>query len=276
MGDKSSPKEIASPPRDAPLVLIGRDGRRRVITALDANAEGFSLRVGIPVAKAQALVSELIVMEANHQADAEGLEKLALWALQHISPVVVADAPDGLVIDTTGADHLHGGEAAMLTTIVKRFAVSGVEARAAVSNLVIPQGNAEVILRPLPIAALRLDPTIVMSLRTVGFERVADVMDQPRAPLWPTDRPATRPGARQYRRTDRTLPGSGDHRGSASLSARPRRSHAISASWSTRYAPRSKRRGLVRANSIFCFTASATPGRRSGWEPPSRSATPNG
>lgn len=205
----------ASPPRDAPLVLIGRDGRRRVVTALDANAEGFGLRVGMPVAKAQALVPELIVMDANHPADAEGLEKLALWALQRVSPVVMADPPDGLVIDTTGADHLHGGEAAMLTTIVKRFAASGVEARAAVadtwgaahaaarflsrSTMVIPQGDAEAMLRPLPIAALRLDPTIVMSLRTVGFERVADVMDQPRAPL------ALRYGPQIGRRLDQAL-----------------------------------------------------------------------
>ena len=46
-------------------------------------------------------------------ADLEGLGKLALWALQRLSPVVAPDLPDGLVIDTTGADHLHGGEAAM-------------------------------------------------------------------------------------------------------------------------------------------------------------------
>jgi protein ImuB len=35
--------------------------------------------------------------------------------LRRYAPIVAADPPDGLVIDTTGADHLHGGEAAMLT-----------------------------------------------------------------------------------------------------------------------------------------------------------------
>jgi protein ImuB len=182
-----------------PLILAGRDNRRRVVVALDANAERLGLRAGMTVAKAQALAPGLVIMDADPHADAEGLEKLALWALQRISPIVMADAPDGLVIDTTGADHLHGGEAVMLDTLVARFAAAGVEAHAAVadswgsahaaarflsrSTFVAPPGGIEAMLRPLPIAALRLDAEIVSSLRTLGFERIGDLMDQPRAPL---------------------------------------------------------------------------------------------
>ncbi|NRC56554.1 hypothetical protein HK436_24985 [Mesorhizobium sediminum] len=65
------------------------------------------------VAKAQALVPGLVVVDADPAGDDDGLHKLALWALQRISPVVAPDPSDGLVIDTTGADHLHGGEALM-------------------------------------------------------------------------------------------------------------------------------------------------------------------
>src|SRR5690606_20411829 len=97
--------------RDAPLVLVGHDGSRRVVAALDATAERLGLRVGMSVARAQALSSGLVLRPAEPQADAQGLELLAQWALQHISPVVAADPPDGLVLDTTGAEHLHGGEA---------------------------------------------------------------------------------------------------------------------------------------------------------------------
>lgn len=151
------------------------------------------------VTKAQALVPGLVAIDADPAGDREGLDKLALWALRRISPVVAADPPDGLVIDTTGADHLHGGETAMLDRLVQRFASSGVEARAAIADTwgaahaaarflrgkvtVIPPGAAETILRPLPLAALRLEPETVASLRTLGFERVGDVLDQPRAPL---------------------------------------------------------------------------------------------
>ncbi|TYR35487.1 DNA polymerase Y family protein [Mesorhizobium microcysteis] len=189
----------ASPPHEAPLVLIGRTGRRRTIAALDTNAQALGLTRGMAVAKAQALVPGLVVMDADPPADRQGLERLALWALQRISPVVAADPPDGLVIDTTGTDHLHGGEEMMLTAIVQRLAASGVEARAAVADTwgaahaaarfvrrqttVVPAGRGTAMLRPMPLAALRLDGEIVTGLRSLGFETVGDLMDQPRAPL---------------------------------------------------------------------------------------------
>ena len=67
--------------------------------------------------KAQALVPGLVIEPADPKADAESLERLALWVLQRIAPIVAVDPPDGIVIDSTGADHLHGGEAAMLEAI---------------------------------------------------------------------------------------------------------------------------------------------------------------
>lgn len=196
-------------------MLIGREGRRRAVSALDVAAESLGLRVGMAVAKAQALAPGLVVMDADPGADAEGLDKLALWTLQRISPVVRADAPDGLVIDTTGADHLHGGEAAMLTALVERFAAAGIEARAAIadtwgtahaaarfqirSTLIVPPGESEGLLRRLPIAALRLDAGIVAGLAALGFERIGDLLGQPRAPL------TLRFGPELWRRIDQAL-----------------------------------------------------------------------
>ena len=73
----------------------------------------------MPATQAQALSPELVIREADPDADARALERLAVWALRY-SPVVAADPPDGLVIDATGADHLHGGEEAMLADMVGR------------------------------------------------------------------------------------------------------------------------------------------------------------
>ena len=64
-------------------------------------------------------------MDADPAADAEALDRLALWALQRYAPIVAADPPDGLVIDATGAAHLHGGEEAMLKAMVDRLAGVG-------------------------------------------------------------------------------------------------------------------------------------------------------
>ncbi|WP_353144990.1 DNA polymerase Y family protein [Paracoccus sp. (in: a-proteobacteria)] len=186
-------------PVEAPLVLVGRDRNRRIVTAADAAAKTLGLRVGMPVTKAQALVPGLAIEPADPKADAEGLERLALWVLQRFSPIVAVDLPDGIVIESTGADHLHGGEAAMLDALIGRLTLSGVAARAAMADtwgaahalaryradpiLISEPGKAEAMLAPLPLEALRLPLSIPAGLRDLGFNSIGDLIAQPRAPL---------------------------------------------------------------------------------------------
>src|ERR1700729_1978344 len=188
-----------APPPETPLILVGRDGRRRVVLATDAAAHAAGLRVGMPASKAQVLVQGLVIQDANPAADAEALERLALWMLQRFAPIVAADPPAGIVIDSTGADHLHGGEAATLAIVVEKLANVGLRARAAIADtwgaahalarfdprpgLVSEPGNAARDVAPLPIAALRLAAGMVRDLHVLGFDRVGDVLTQPRAPL---------------------------------------------------------------------------------------------
>ncbi len=167
--------------------------------AADAAAHAAGLRVGMPAAKAQVLVPGLIIQDANPAADAEALDRLAVWVLQRFAPVVAADPPDGIVIDSTGADHLHGGEPAMLDALIGRLAMSGVAARAAIADswgaahaiaryaarptfFALPGHDASAIAL-LPLEALRLPVSISADLRVLGFERVGDLLAQPRAPL---------------------------------------------------------------------------------------------
>jgi protein ImuB len=153
----------------------------------------------MPAAKAQALVPGLIVRDAEPPADAKALDRLAIWALQRYAPVAAADPPDGLVIDMTGAAHLHGGEDAMLEEIVARLAASSIAARAAIADswgaahalartsarptLVVPAGDSTKTLLDLPIAALRLPKTMVEDLSVLGFARIGELAAKPRAPL---------------------------------------------------------------------------------------------
>ena len=113
--------------------MVGREGNRNVVTAADLAARSLGIRVGMPATQAQALVAELVVQNADPDGDRASLERLAVWALRY-SPVAAADPPDGLVLDTTGADHLHGGEEAMLADISGRLAAAGVRARLAISD----------------------------------------------------------------------------------------------------------------------------------------------
>ena len=95
-----------------------------MVLAADRAALAAGLRVGMPATKAQALVKGLIVNDAEPAADTQALKRLALWALRY-APIVAADPPEGLVIDTTGAAHLHGGEDTMVKAMVERLAASG-------------------------------------------------------------------------------------------------------------------------------------------------------
>lgn len=180
-------------------MLVGRHGNRRLVTAVDRAAIEAGLRVGMPATKAQALVQGLVVMDAEPDADAEALERLALWALRRYAPIAAVDTPDGLVMETTGADHLHGGEQLMLADMVERLSQVGFSARSAIADswgaahavaryvkqtVSVVAVNATVdAIGPLPIAALRLPDAIVSGLRILGFDRVGELLKQPRAPL---------------------------------------------------------------------------------------------
>lgn len=189
----------AAPPSEASLVLIGREGSKRLVVASDAAAQAAGVFVGMPAAKAQVLVPGLIVRDAEPVEDEAALERLALWVLQRFAPIVAPDAPDGIVLDTTGADHLHGGEQAMLDALVGRLIMSGVTARAAIADswgaahalarfagaatYVAPPGHGSSVLDMLPLEALRLPRAMSADLRVLGFERIGDLLAQPRAPL---------------------------------------------------------------------------------------------
>jgi len=195
--------------------MVGRDGSRRVVLAADRAARMAGVSVGMAASQAQAMIPGLVIQQADPAGDRDALERLALWALKRYSPIVAVDGSDGIVMDTTGADHLHGGEERMLAQLVERFAISGTAARAAVADswgaahavarfgrtpiTVIPRGETGRQLAHFPTAALRLPKDMVDQLRTLGFDTIGELAAQPRAPL------ALRFGPELGRRLDQAL-----------------------------------------------------------------------
>jgi protein ImuB len=193
----------------APLILVGRDGRKRVVVAADEGARRLGVHPGMAAAMAQALVAGLIVRDADPAADAQALDRLALWLLRRYAPVVATDPPDGLMIDITGATHLHGGETATLTDMAERLATVGITARVAVarfhgaSMIAIDDGQHDALVG-LPVAALRLPVAMIEGLRRLGFDKVGELAATPRAPL------ALRFGSEVGRRLDQMFGRSGE------------------------------------------------------------------
>ncbi|MFT4077564.1 MAG: DNA polymerase Y family protein [Asticcacaulis sp.] len=181
----------AAPSRDVPLVLKGSDGRRRVVTAADDLALKMGVHIGMPVAKAEALFSELVILDADPEADALALEKLAIWALRLYSPIVAVDPPDGLILDIQGAAHLFGGEAALIADVRRRLADLGITSVAALADtwgaahalsrfsgretVHIEPGKTGEALRRLPIEALRLPPEMLPDLHLLGPDTIGEL-----------------------------------------------------------------------------------------------------
>jgi protein ImuB len=186
-------------PADQPLVVISKSGSKRWISAADTDVRKLGLRIGMPASKAQAMVTNLTMIDANPVEDALALRRLALWALRQYSPVVAVDGTDGIVIDIEGADHLQGGEERLISGLVNTLHARGLTARAAVADTwgsahaiarlsatattVIPIGEVTSAVVGLPIHCLRLAPDTIHGLRAMGIETVGELAAMPRAPL---------------------------------------------------------------------------------------------
>ena len=169
-----------------------------VIAAACSAARGVGLQAGMPVAHAQAMVPELVVVDAAADDDAQALQRLAAWCLR-LSPLTAADPPDGVWIDVTGCAHLHGGEAPMLALLVEQLARQGLRGKAAIADTpgaahalarfggqpieIVAVSGTAVALAPLPVAALRLDAPTIDGLRCLGLDRIGQLMTTPRGPL---------------------------------------------------------------------------------------------
>ncbi|MBY5328494.1 Y-family DNA polymerase [Rhizobium leguminosarum] len=186
-------------PVEQPIAVISKSGSKRWVSAADAAARKAGLHVGMPAAKAQALLRAPRMIDADPAADAVALERVTMWALTQYSPIVAVDALDGIVMDTEGADHLQGGEERMLTSIANRFRAKGLTARVAIADtwgaahacarainretVIVPSGETIRAVERLPISLLRLPEKIVGDLRMLGFRTIGELSATARAPL---------------------------------------------------------------------------------------------
>ena len=194
-----------------PLAVVAKIKNALRIVALDENAEKLGLSRGMALADARAMIPTLAVSDEEPAADTALLGEIANWA-ERYTPLVALDG-HGLMLDITGAAHLFGGEAAMVDDLASRLREQGFFARAAIADTpgaasaaarftataVVPDSGATGMLRPLPVAALRLDHETVSALDRVGLKRIGQMMDGPRAPL------AARFGRKLAQRLDQAL-----------------------------------------------------------------------
>ncbi len=210
---------LAKPP-DAPLAAIAKINGAQKLAAVDGRGQALGLQPGMTLPDARAMQPTLVCAAAEPEADASTLADIADWC-RRFTPLAALDAPDGVILDVTGAAHLFGGEAALLADIERRLRAQGFDARAALASTpeaafalarygarrgdarILPAGlDAAALARrlgDLPLAALRLDRASLETLAQAGLRRVGDIVMRPRAPI------AARCGPELYARLDGLL-----------------------------------------------------------------------
>lgn len=184
-------------PDDLPLALAGEGPQGPVVHAFNRAAALAGVRRGARVVDMRALCPSLRVDYADIGGDRAALSRLMFWA-RRWCPWTAVDGDAGLVLDTTGADHLWGGEAQMLREIEGRLSSAGLSASLATAPT---HGAAWALARfggvravcsvaalaarvaPLPVTALRLDADTVLLLGRLGLKTIGDLAAVPRLSL---------------------------------------------------------------------------------------------
>lgn len=183
-------------PFKAPLVISRKANNALIVHALDAHSARLGLYQGQPLANARAMVQPLSIIPADEKADAALLENIADWC-DRFTPLVALDAPYGLYLDITGAAHLFGGEAAMLTQVREKIAAQGFVVRAAIAgtslaaralarfahNMIVPPRGEAAAVAPLPLPALDPDDKTLRALRHAGLKTVGAVAQRQHSEL---------------------------------------------------------------------------------------------
>ena len=183
-------------------MLVRKQAQGLRLYAANAPAAGDGLTPGMALSDARAIVPGLASAPADVAADRHALDRLARWCSRY-SPWVAVDLshdeePDGIWLDTTGCDHLFGGEAAMLQDMNERLAKADITARLGIAatpgtawavarhgdEAIVQGDDSRATLARLPVEGLRLSHDVSADLRRFGLRHIGDLYDLPRDALY--------------------------------------------------------------------------------------------
>jgi len=188
----ASDRVLRAWPVDAPFALTLKQNNTNRLYCLNQHAEQQGLHRGMSYSDARAFCTDLQSRTADISADQRFRRALARWATRYC-PWVGLEGDDGLALNITGAAHLFGGEAALLSDMRQRLARAGLSVRIGVADTrgaawglahygegSAGPGQTLNSIAPLPVAALRLDGKADIALQRLGVRNVADLVALPR------------------------------------------------------------------------------------------------
>ena len=181
------------------IVLFAGLHQRPVVIVCTDKAQRMGIYSGQPLAEAKALLPKTLFLPADPEGDQTALCQLAL-DFQRFSPFVGLEEgsyPESLLSDVTGCTHLWKGEEKFLRSVRDYWQDRGYQTNIALAGTLgsawalahsieyslVPSGDEKVELSPLPVTALRLPPTVLEPLETLGLVTIGDVLRLPRETL---------------------------------------------------------------------------------------------
>ncbi|WEJ33469.1 DNA polymerase Y family protein [Devosia sp. SD17-2] len=189
-----------NPALKGPMALFERIKGGLRLAALDTEAMREGLRLGQNLADARAILPSLTVEELDRPMLTAAFEDFADWH-SNASPMV-AVMPDAspygdLVLDITGVDHLFGGEAKMLRTLLTRLRALGYTVAGAIAptigaawavshfarSQIVANDTLVPLLDSLPVRALRLNQNQIATLAQMGLTTIGSLRERSRKSL---------------------------------------------------------------------------------------------
>jgi protein ImuB len=178
---------------DAPFALVARSGNALKLTTVDRRARALGLSKGMTLADARSREPALVTMASDSAADERWLEQLARTCTR-FSPLVALAPADAIHIDSSGVDHLFGGESVYVEAVVQAMADRGMTTRAACAPTAagaealaryadLPVIDEATALRALPVEALGSDADIVRGLHRAGLNSLGAISARPSASI---------------------------------------------------------------------------------------------
>jgi protein ImuB len=116
-----------------PLAVVADRNGAQVLVSLSAEAAAAGLTQGQALRDATAICPALLTVPDDPLGEAQFLTTLRRWA-GRFSPWVAEEAPAGLMIDLSGAAHLHGGEEGVLARVAEDCEALGLTVRAGIAD----------------------------------------------------------------------------------------------------------------------------------------------
>jgi protein ImuB len=183
--------------KDLPFVLVLTEKGKRIVKAVNAEAQEKGIYTGMLAADCRAILPELQILDYDTEQPGILLVALAEWCIRY-TPFISIEASDTLILDASGCTHLWGGEEQYLRDIQHKFENFGYTIKIAMADTIgtawavckfgqntsiIKSGFETDSLKLLPPAALRLEIGILDKLQKLGLKTIGSFINMPATAL---------------------------------------------------------------------------------------------